>query len=402
MIESLVERAEAPTDGADGLRVLAFCDYYDPSGGGGAERVAAEVYRRLADRGAHVTVVTTAGAAAGMWTHERLRVVQTPTMDLTRALGLQASVTWGAARTATRLVSELRPHVLHANSLQFQTSVAAARVARRAGVPLVLTAHIAGFEALDQPWRSLAHAHERTVGRFLARRSTRVIAVSDGVASHIERRFGRGTPIHVVPNGVDHQVFHPPAATRQGRQVQLMFVGRLVANKGPDRLVEAFAVLRHRQRDVGLTVIGDGPMRGFLERRARELGVADALTFMGFSDDVAHHLRSADVLVRPSLTEGMPLALLEAMASRLCIVASDVPGNASLIRHDDTGLLVAPDDAVALVSALERVVADPALRGRLAAAAHEDADKYSWDRCAQQTLDVLLDVGPLRHPYVED
>lgn len=383
---------EPPYRAADGLRVLAFCDYFDPLIGGGAERVAAEVYRRLVDWGARVTVVTTAGDG-GSWTHLGVHVVRVSTLNLSRGLGLQVSVSRGAARTASDLIRELRPHVLHANSLQFQTSVAAGRAARRSRVPLVLTAHVAGFESLAQPWRTIAGVHERTVGRFLSRRSARVIAVSDAVAAHVAARLGPDAPVRVVPNGVDHTVFHPPADAPARSHVQLVFVGRLVINKGPDTLIDAFAALRRRRSDVRLAVVGDGPLRDMLQHRARNLGVADALTFHGSSDDVAGHLRAADVVVRPSLTEGMPLAVLEAMASRLCVVASDVPGNASLIRDNDNGLLVPPNNPPALTAALERVVSDRSLRLRLAAVAHQDSGDYSWDRCARQTLDVLLDVA---------
>ncbi len=379
-----------PILAAEGLRVLAFCDYFDPSAGGGAERVAAEVYSRLVAAGAHVTVVTTAG---GGWSHEGVRVVRVSTLNLTGALGMQASVTHGATRIALQLIRRLRPHVLHANSLQFQTSVAAARAARRSGIPLVLTAHIAGFESLAQPWRFFAQAHELTVGRFLARTSDRVIAVSGGVAAHLNERLGLDSSVRVVPNGVDHSVFHPPAQPVEREHVELLFVGRFVANKGPDTLIEAFAALRSRRPGVRLTMVGDGPMGPGLRQRVNDLGLADAVTFTGLSDDVAGHLRAADVLVRPSLTEGMPLAVLEAMASRVCVVASDVAGNASLIDHERCGLLVPAADPMALASALERVVHDRPLRARLAEAAEREARRYTWDHCARETLDVLLDVA---------
>lgn len=393
-LATLGDRA-TPDAPRSGLRLLAFCDYFHPDAGGGAERVAYEVYRRLASWGAEVTVVTTAGEGRDWEEGSDLRVVEVPSVDLTRRIGLQASVTRGATRRARRLASELRPHVLHANSLQFQTSVAAARLQRRSGLPLVLTAHLGGFEHLPGPWRALAGAHERSVGRYLTRRAGRIIAVSEAVRTHLLLMDVPGERIRVVPNGVDHDVYHPAPLREEGAPVSLLFVGRLVPNKGPDILLEAFAELRRERLPVRLTVVGDGPMRANLEWRARSLGVATDVTFSGPSDDVAGHLRRADVFVRPTLTEGMPLAVLEAMAAGVCVVASDVPGNAWLLDQGKLGALFPAGDARGLAASLRGVVHDAERRAALAAAGHRASLGYSWDRCARETLEVLAGARAL-------
>jgi glycosyltransferase involved in cell wall biosynthesis len=380
---------------APGLRILAFCDYFHPGAGGGAERVAGEVYRRLVAWGAEVTVVTTAGPTEAWADADAgLQVLEVSSLDLTHRIGLQASLTIGATRRALHLADELRPHVIHANSLQFQTSVAAARVHRHVGLPMVLTAHIGGFGCLPQPWRTLGALHERTVGRYLLANSSRVIAVSEAVATHLRRYRGLEDRIRVVPNGVDHDAFRPaePRPSGNGGRVSVLFVGRLVPNKGPDLSIEALATLRREGLPVSLTVVGDGPMRPSLERRVRELGLGDVVDFTGFTGDVSEKLRAADVFVRPTLTEGMPLAVLEAMASRVCVVASDVPGNASLIRHGESGLLFPAGDARGLTETLRRVVLDTDQRERLARAGHLASQEHSWDRCARETLEVLLET----------
>jgi glycosyltransferase involved in cell wall biosynthesis len=381
--------------GALGLRILAFCDYFHPGAGGGAERVAREVYRRLAEWGAEVTVVTTAGPAEA-WADEAagLRVLGVPTLDLTPRIGLQASLTVGAMRRALHVAGGLRPHVIHANSLQFQTSVAAARVHRRSGLPMVITAHIGGFGYLPQPWRTLGALHEQTVGRCLLANASRVIAVSEPVATHLRRYRGLEDRIRVVPNGVDHDAFRPAESRPLGNAsgVSVLFVGRLVPNKGPDLALEALAELRREGLPVDLTIVGDGPMRPSLERRVRELEVDDAVAFSGFTGDVAERLRAADIFVRPTLTEGMPLAVLEAMASRVCVVASDVPGNASLIRHGESGLLFSAGDVRGLTDALRRVVLDADQRERLARVGHLASQEHSWNRCARETLEVFLET----------
>lgn len=381
-----------------GLRILAFCDYFAPEMGGGAERVAYEVYRRLASEGAEITVVTTA-TSGGEWPDRqpKLQVVRVPTLDLRKVLRIQSSMTWGATSFAVRLAERIHPHLLHANSLEFQTSLAAARLARTSGLPLVLTAHIGGFADLPKPWRSVGGLYEGTVGRYLLSRSRLVIAVSDAVADHLRRWPQLEKRVRVVPNGVDHQVFHPLNGSGLDSEVRLLFLGRLIKNKGPHLLIEAFRLLRREGRPVRLACVGDGPMRLTLQRSVdQDPLLRDHVTFTGYTNDVATHLRETDVLVRPSLTEGMSLAVLEAMASGVCVVASAVAGNRSLIRDGETGFLFRPGDARSLTDVLRRAVGDSEERLRIAAAGHRLSRDYSWDRCTQETLDVFLEA--LRRP----
>ncbi len=385
--------------GSGPLRILALCDYYSPDQGGGVERVAHEVYRRLVQRGCQITVVTTARRGA-RWPDEPdgVRVVEVPSIDLTARLGAQICLTRGARVAALEVANEIRPHVLHANSLQFQTSVAAARLHRTTGIPLVLTAHLGGFKHLAPVWRALGWAHERTIGRYVLSQSQRVIAVSQAVADHLVGVPGMQERLRIIPNGVDHRVFHPPSVRSLRGEIHLLFVGRLIANKGPGLLLEAIGILRHQGLPVRLSVAGDGPQGRMLQRRAAGLGISDRVRFIGRSDRVAGLLQDADVFVRPTYTEGMPLAVLEAMASGVCIVASDVGGNRSLISHGENGLLFRTGDAEDLAAALRTVVTDEGERARLAQAGLRTSRTYSWERCATETLRVLQEAAELARP----
>jgi glycosyltransferase involved in cell wall biosynthesis len=381
--------------GLPGLRVLAFCDYLSAASCGGSERVAIEVYWRLAAQGAEITVLTT--GARGDGTVEGVRVVAVPTLDLAGVVRAQVALAPGAVTAAARLARHVRPHVLHANSLHFQTSLAAALLQRRLGVPLVATAHLGPVRFLRAGLRAAATAHERTVGRFILARSARAIAVSDSVAAHLRALGVPADRIEVVANGVDHRRFFPAPAVDPGPSAEpgalsVAFVGRLIANKGPHLLVEA---LRTAGPHVRATFLGDGPMRRGLEQRVARLGLGARVAFEGTvaGPDVAERLRAADVLVRPSLTEGLPLAVLEAMASGTCVLASAVPGNLDLVEDDVTGLLFRPGDPAHLARQLARLAADPALRLRLAAAGHRRSLDYSWDATAAGTGRVLASVA---------
>jgi 1,4-alpha-glucan branching enzyme len=375
------------------LRILAFCDYYSPDSIGGSERVASEVYGRLAGTGAQVMLITTSvsGARRG-FEADGIEVRVVPALDLRRVTRAQVSLAPAVIRESRRLRETFRPNVLHANSLHFQTSIAAALLRRRTGVPMVTTMHLSQPKDLPVALRAVTAAYEQIVGRFILASSSAVITVSDAVGRHAQRLGVPTERIHVVPNGVDHQRFRPDETVDgDGNRPLVLFVGRLISNKGPHVLLEAVGKLPGTEVDI--VFIGDGPMRQQLERAAREQGTEAHVRFEGVSADVAGWLRRADVLVRPSFTEGLPLAVLEAMASRVCVVASDIAGNADLVRDGDSGLLFAVGDVDALATALRRVLSDPEERRRLALRGWRSSLAYSWDATAEATGKVLAAVS---------
>ena len=378
-------------EGVEGLRVLGFSDHLPFASSGGSERVAWEVYRRLAAAGAAVTLVAaTDGPASGGDIVEGVRLVTVPAVRLRRWLRAEVSVARGLSRAA-RAEVQRGADVLHANSLHFQSSMTAAALASRTGMPLVTTVHLAAVEMLPTPLRLATSAYERTAGRLILRRSTCAIAVSPSVATHVRALGMPASRVVVVPNGVDHDTFSP--AGRVPRAVpHVVMVGRLIANKGPAQFVEALAALRDEGVPSTAALVGDGPLRAGLEKRVRELELSDRVTFTGYVTDVASALRGADVLARPSLTEGMPLAVLEAMASGVCVVASAVPGTTDVVVDGENGLLFPPGSRPDFVAVLRRVLTDDAERSRLAAAGHETSLRYSWDATAAGAARVLADA----------
>ncbi len=367
------------------VRVLAFCDYLSDPLGGGAEIVTAEVYRRLAATDTFdITVLTGVSdtrrgcVSAG----EDLEIQAHRGLDLSRLLGAQLSLSPGLIAGAIASVRRTRPDVLHASSIHFFGSVVAAAVARATRIPLVTTAHLSGLDALPPRTRRLAALHERTLGRFILSSSRSVIAVSNSVADHIAGLGVATNAIHVIENGVDSSRF--VANRGDGSVVTIAFVGRLIDNKGPLLLADAFRnVVGDHLR---LVYVGDGPQRDDLAERVRD---DPRVRLLGHRDDVAAILGHADIFVRPSTTEGRSLALLEAMAAECAVVASDIPANAELIRHGDTGMLVAPEDTAALTTSLETLVHDADLRARLGERAREVASASSWDDAAAATGVVL-------------
>ena len=171
--------------------------------------------------------------------------------------------------------------------------------------------------------------------------------------------------LRIVHCGVDLARYGNRPRDAFGKRV--LFVGRLDAVKGVPLLLQAFAAQRSAHPDARLTVVGDGPARAALEAQAAALGIAEATLFAGYraQDEVAALLEEADMLVLPSFAEGVPVVLMEAMASRIPVIASQVAGVPELVEDGVSGFVVPPGDVGALGQRLGTLLADGALCARM-------------------------------------
>ncbi len=174
---------------------------------------------------------------------------------------------------------------------------------------------------------------------------------------------------HVVPTGVDPNRFVPAAARPQDR-LRILNVARLAPVKGHSLLLEVCARLSAAGVAWSLDLVGDGPLRASLERKAVDLGIGDRVTFSGpvSQDEIVAHFDASNVLVMSSFNEGVPVVAMEAMASGMAVVATRVGGMTELVEHESTGLLVDAGSADSLVSALTRLAGAPEVRAAMGAA----------------------------------
>ena len=179
----------------------------------------------------------------------------------------------------------------------------------------------------------------------------------------------------IVHCGVTPDRYGPrDGAARGGKR--LLFVGRLAAVKGVLVLLRAFAQARATHPDAELVLVGDGSERPKIEALARELGLGDAVIFRGFlnQDEVAAELAAADLFVLPSFAEGVPVVLMEAMASQLPVIATRIAGIGELVEPGHAGLLVPPGDDVALAEAIDQLLADPEARAAMGQAGRQKVE----------------------------
>ena len=174
---------------------------------------------------------------------------------------------------------------------------------------------------------------------------------------------------HIIHCGVDPDRYAP--APHQGQH--LLFVGRLAAVKGVPILLEAVAQLRPRFPALRLTLIGDGPDRAALEAQAAHLGLTDITDFLGYrsQDEVAQMLATTDVFTLPSFAEGVPVVLMEALASGVPVVTTQIAGVPELVVQGGNGRLVPPGDGAALQKEIAALLNDPAARQSLGAAGRD-------------------------------
>jgi glycosyltransferase involved in cell wall biosynthesis len=232
------------------------------------------------------------------------------------------------------------------------------------------------------------------------------IAISAGVARALTEAGVSPAALTVIASGVDCRRFHPPDEEERRRAraalgvedqaVVIGAVGALEPRKGHRWLLEALALLARRpqaaaQRAQALCckIVGEGSLCATLAAQARRLGLDAAVGFMGRVDDTAPLLHAFDLLVLPSLKEGLGVALLEAMASGLPAVASRVGGVCEAVEPGRTGLLVEPGDAYALAQAIERLAADGPGRRAMGRQARLRAEQlFSIQESARRTLEV--------------
>jgi glycosyltransferase involved in cell wall biosynthesis len=268
----------------------------------------------------------------------------------------------GAFVGLVRALRRLRPAIVQSHGAR--SNVYTRVAARCAGVPIVLsTVHNSLFDyEVAGSRRALYVLAERLTSRL----ADRIVAVSDAIARDLVERYRMdASRVVVVHNGIDAWAFRPAragAAVRaelrivEGRRVIVM-AGRMTPQKGWDVLLEAAARLAAVRDDLAWLLVGDGPLRAALTRRAADLGVA--AEFIGARADMADILGCADVVVLASRSEGLPFTLLEAMALGKPVVATRVGGVPEVVEDGRSGRLVPRDDPAALASALASVLDAP-------------------------------------------
>lgn len=357
-------------------RIVHIIDRLPPDG---AERLLCEILRYRSDAFDYQVLCLVEGGVF----EPVIRAMGVPVTILGKRPGVDLRMAW----RLWRWLRQQRPTVVHTHL--FTADTWGRLAARLAGVPLVFsTVHSVNS------WQGNVH---RLVDRTLARVSTRLIACTALVADKLAREDGiAAARIVTLANGVDLARFVDVTAVdieealaAPGTSPWLAVLGRLEPVKGQSYLLECLALLRERQTDFRCVLIGEGPDRNTLARRIVELGLQDRVFLAGFQAQVPEWLAAVDVLVIPSRWEGLPMALLEAMALAKPVVAHTVGGIPDVVRDGQEGLLVPPNHPRAMVDALQRMLVDADFRRAAGARALERVTAHYSAQSLAQDYEAL-------------
>jgi starch synthase (maltosyl-transferring) len=295
-------------------------------------------------------------------------------------LGARSPYAWRVVGRLTRALRQQRPALLQ--TFLFHANLAGRWAAWRAGVP----ATVCGLRVAerDAPWRMRLDRGSQRLVRMN-------VCVSQGVADFAIREVGLPPEkVCVIRNGVEFQRFAEARAvdwTSCGlprEATVLLFIGRLHPQKAPELLLEAATPCLKAQSSLHLVYVGEGPLRGELERRVQESGTASQVHLLGRREDVPSLLKGAAVLVLPSRWEGLPNVVLEAMAAGCPVIATEVEGSREVIREGETGLLCRVNSVEDLRKAMGRLLASSELRRTLGLKSQEVVRKeFTWDVVAE-------------------
>lgn len=379
------------------MRVLVI-NYEFPPLGGGAGNVSACIARHVVRRGVEVAILTS--HFRGLPRCEVIDGYRVYRVRTLRRLPYRCSIyemfsfVANSVIPSWQLARRFRPDLVHIHS-GFPTGPLGYWLKLTLGIPYIMTLHggeVPGFlpEEVGTLQEILAPAT-----KIVWRAASAVVAVSAGLRD-LSLLSIPSVDIRVIPNGVDCETFSPgePTQERSG-PFRLLFVGRVVRQKGLAYLLDSLAALAARGvTDWRLRIVGDGPLRPHLEAHAQQLGVAERVEFAGWLpfEQIPREMRAADLFVLPSIIEGMPLVLLQAMACGLPVVATAVPGSVDLVEPPRNGLLVPAKDAAALTDALAGLIGNRPLCAQMGQQSRAMALEKDWSRIAGAYYDLYQSV----------
>ncbi|VTS00253.1 Glycosyl transferase, group 1 family protein OS=Rhodopirellula sp. SWK7 GN=RRSWK_02661 PE=4 SV=1: Glyco_trans_4_4: Glycos_transf_1 [Gemmata massiliana] len=295
---------------------------------------------------------------------------------------------WKVSQRVARAIRERDIEVVHAHQYTPFFYSALAKPLRGFRPKVVLTEHGRHYPDRVSPLR-------RAVNRLvLDRLADSVTACCRFSAQGLSRTDGfAGARIEVIENGIEIERYGPPADKALAKEDvglepdrrYLIHVARHHPVKDQATLVRGFAAAVPDLPGVDLLMVGDGPLRAELENLAVDLRVPDRVKFLGIRTDIPELMRAADVFALTSLSEAASLTLLEAMASGLPAIVTEVGGNPEIVRHEHEGLLFPRGDVNGCAGAIRRLFRDPELAANLGAAGRERAaDRYQLDRTVEE------------------
>lgn len=233
------------------------------------------------------------------------------------------------------------------------------------------------------------------VKKLLSLIPKKVITVSDQVLDTLinNNYFTNRNKSAVICNGIDTQKFYPSDKSNDSERIIIGIVARLSEVKNHKLLINAVAKVCAENSNVSLKIVGDGPLNLVLKKQVKQLNAEDFIEFLGERNNISDILRSFDIFVLSSFSEGFSISILEAMSTALPVIATDVGGNSSNVTHNETGLLVQSDNVAKLSAALQKLISSKELRERYGNNGREKVvNLYSISKMVDDYQNIYLHI----------
>ncbi len=285
------------------------------------------------------------------------------------------------------------PDIVHIHGhLSFATCLQALFVAKILRKPVVITVH-GTYAARGRMLEAVQRFYLKTIGRIIFSLAHRIICLTGSDAKEIVSLGVPRRKIVIIPNGVDIDWYKP--RRKSGKNEIVLWAGRLVPEKGIQHLLKAWSLVIKQKPDAKLYLAGTGPLKIKLKVMCKYLGIQNSVKWYGYIPwiNMRDFLHCGSIFVFTSTKEGMPFAILEAMASGLCVVATDIPGINSVIRDGYSGILVPTSDVKGLAKALVDLMSNKDLLRSLAKTARREVKReYDWSLIANKLLRIYQEV----------
>lgn len=369
-------------------RILLTSDYLPPSDGG-VEQVVQKLALHLVDEGFEVGIFTLDDGTRAFELQDvpEISFYTASALDLTEIVGLQSMFSVSALREFRRVLQEFQPDIVHAHNRFFYTSVLAALYSIRADYKLVTTLHLGDIGMISGLGGAAAKTFEQTISRFVISRSEQVICVS-AAAELIAQSLGAKRTA-VVRNAVDVDEFSPNPTNGKS----LLYIGRFVHNNGIQDLLTALPSILDSHPDAEIHLVGSGPMGEEVQKTIQSSGLSDSVTIYDYVDDISEMYNRASVFCRPSYSEGLPLTMLEAMASGVPPVVTAIAGVPEVVTDHETGIFLEPGNPDEVAQAVIELFDNAELRARLSKNAREFiTENLTWEQRTENVIGVYSQV----------